>query len=350
MEHFQNISDYIQYEIDEIENEIADLEQKKLYTVQSRLDPMHEYSDEEFRKRFRLTKNSVIYLNSLIGKDLEPKVTRNGFTLSALDKILITLRYYAYKYFFSVDSTTLKLGVPSDDSEHDFSTDEGDDFRKENENVSSSSDDESGDMSSNRKRIKQKKVVHAQNDSTSNQSPPQLFQDLSPSFAMLPGLSNSTRQEDVSLMNSDQQLQIDQQIELVGQNGEEESNNANSFDHDDGNNGNLIYMRSNDPLPGNPVDYEFDIERQARLEQEAENEADQNRRLLAPRTEIRQRTRQPSKRQQNQQSFKVLGERQLQLVNLQIDYTKVLLENAKITQEKCKAELLLAERMNANNE
>lgn len=99
MDHLQNISDYIQYEIDEIENEIADLEQRKLYTVQSRLDPMHEYSDEEFRKRFRLTKNSVIYLHSLIAKDLEPKVTLIGFTLSALDKILITLRYYASACF-----------------------------------------------------------------------------------------------------------------------------------------------------------------------------------------------------------------------------------------------------------
>lgn len=99
MDDLQNISGYIQYEIDEIENEIADLEQKKPYTVQFRLDPMREYSDEEFRKRFRLTKNSVIYLYSLIGKDLEPKVTRIGFTLSALDKILITLRYYASACF-----------------------------------------------------------------------------------------------------------------------------------------------------------------------------------------------------------------------------------------------------------
>lgn len=236
---------------------------------------------------------------------------------------------------------------------HDYSTDEGDDFQKENENVSSSSDTDSDDsqqMSSNPKRIKRKKVVHAQNDSTSNQSAPQLFEDLSPSFGMLPGLSNSTRQEDLGLMNSDQQLQIDQQIELAGQNVEEESYNANSLDHDDGNNENLIYMRPDDQLPGNPEDYEFDIERQARLEREAETEANQNRRLLAPRNEIRQRARQPSKRQQNQDSFQVLRERQLQLVNLQIDYTKVLLENAKITQEKCKAELLLAERMNANNE
>lgn len=232
---------------------------------------------------------------------------------------------------------------------HDFSTDEGDDVQEVNENDSSCS--ESGDSrrkSSNRKRIKRKKVVHTQNDSNLNQHSPQLFEDLSPSFGMIPGLSNSTRQDDVSLMNSDQQLQIEQQIELVEQNVEEEDN-VNSFDHDDGNNENLIHMRPNDPLPGNSEDYEFDIDRQLRLEREAENESHQTRRLLAPRNEIRQRNRPPSKRQQNNDSFQDLRERQLQLVNLQIDYTKVLLENAKITQEKCKAELLLAERMNPNN-
>lgn len=94
------INELIQNEVDDIENQIADLERtKNVYTVQNRLNPMDDYSEENFRKRFRLTKRSVIYLHSLIGEDLEPKTTRFGFTLSAIDKILITLRYYATASF-----------------------------------------------------------------------------------------------------------------------------------------------------------------------------------------------------------------------------------------------------------
>ena len=92
-----------QIEIDNIENEINELtSNRKVYTVQTRLNPMQKYNDENFRKRFRLTKSSVIYLHSLIGADLEPIKTRVGFTLSALDKILITLRYYATACFQQV--------------------------------------------------------------------------------------------------------------------------------------------------------------------------------------------------------------------------------------------------------
>lgn len=100
MEYLLQYNDYIQNEIDNIENEIENLTTpRKAYTVQNRLNPMQNYSDEEFRKRFRLTKRSVMYLYSLIGADLEPKVTRDGFTLSAIAKILITLRYYATACF-----------------------------------------------------------------------------------------------------------------------------------------------------------------------------------------------------------------------------------------------------------
>ena len=92
-----------QIEIDNIENEINELtSNRKVYTVQTRLNPMQKYNDENFRKRFRLSKSSVIYLHSLIGADLEPIKTRVGFTLSALDKILITLRYYATACFQQV--------------------------------------------------------------------------------------------------------------------------------------------------------------------------------------------------------------------------------------------------------
>lgn len=107
-----DIIEFIQDEIDYIENQIADLQTtRNVYTVQPRLNPMQDYSDETFQKRFRLAKRSVIYLHSLIGADLEPIKTRIGFTLSALDKILITLRYYATACFQQVSADFYGVSV-----------------------------------------------------------------------------------------------------------------------------------------------------------------------------------------------------------------------------------------------
>lgn len=114
------LSEYIQNEIDAIETQIAELENsRKAYTIQERSNPMEDFNDEHFRRRFRLTKESVQYLHSLIGNQLEPKTTRPGTSLSALDKILITLRYYAtgcYHLvsadFFGVAESTVCRIVP----------------------------------------------------------------------------------------------------------------------------------------------------------------------------------------------------------------------------------------------
>lgn len=105
MEQLLALNDYIQNEIDDIENQIFELQtQKKAYVVRKRLNAFEEYSDEDFQKRFRLSKAAVNYLHSLIKNDLEPETTRIGFTLSAMDKILITLRYYATASFHRVSS------------------------------------------------------------------------------------------------------------------------------------------------------------------------------------------------------------------------------------------------------
>ncbi|XP_031637843.1 putative nuclease HARBI1 [Contarinia nasturtii] len=80
---------------------------------------MDTFTDNEFRRRFRLSKNTVQYLYTLIGDGLEPLVTRTGFTLSGLDKILITLRYYAsasYNLvtadFYGVSETSVRNIIP----------------------------------------------------------------------------------------------------------------------------------------------------------------------------------------------------------------------------------------------
>lgn len=86
----------LQEEFDHLENQIQEIEYaRKAYTIRPRLDPMQVYNENEFRRRFRLPKDTVRFLYNLIGAELEPKVERPGFTISGMDKILITLRYYA---------------------------------------------------------------------------------------------------------------------------------------------------------------------------------------------------------------------------------------------------------------
>lgn len=104
MENLLNIeNERLQAEIDRLEDEIQTIQSaRKPYTIRARPDPMLIYSDNEFRRRFRLTKDAVRYLYNLIGAELEPIVERPGFTISGLDKILITLRYYATANYFLV--------------------------------------------------------------------------------------------------------------------------------------------------------------------------------------------------------------------------------------------------------
>lgn len=97
MDNLFNVqNDILQAQVDALEAEIHLVtDGRKNYTVQQRFNAMDIYNENEFRRRFRLTKTAVEFLYSLIGADLEPLVAREGFTISGMDKILITLRYYA---------------------------------------------------------------------------------------------------------------------------------------------------------------------------------------------------------------------------------------------------------------
>lgn len=53
---------------------------------------------------FRLTKEAVQYLHSLISDKLEPKTVRENFTITALQKNLITFRYFATASIHQVKS------------------------------------------------------------------------------------------------------------------------------------------------------------------------------------------------------------------------------------------------------
>lgn len=95
--------DVLDAEVHDLENELHQLTSiRKPYTIRARLNPMEIYSENEFRRLFRLSKTTVLYLYSLIGADLELLVTRDNFTISGLEKILITLRYYATASFYLV--------------------------------------------------------------------------------------------------------------------------------------------------------------------------------------------------------------------------------------------------------
>lgn len=89
-------NDILQAQVDDLEAQINSITNaRKDYTIQVRLNPMEKYNEEEFRRRFRLTKTTVQSLYNLIGAELEPVLTRERFTISGMEKILITLRYYA---------------------------------------------------------------------------------------------------------------------------------------------------------------------------------------------------------------------------------------------------------------
>lgn len=98
---FEN--DLLGAEIEDLENEIfLATSNRKPYTIQARPNPMEMYNDNEFLRRFRLSKANVQFIYSMIGAELEPVASRKNFTISALDKILITLRYLATGCFYLV--------------------------------------------------------------------------------------------------------------------------------------------------------------------------------------------------------------------------------------------------------
>ncbi|GBL85681.1 Putative nuclease HARBI1 [Araneus ventricosus] len=70
------------------------MESKRERKVKKRRDLFVELDDYEFRRRFRLTKESVVELTLLIHEKLESKTTLNN-ALSAVEQVLIALRFYA---------------------------------------------------------------------------------------------------------------------------------------------------------------------------------------------------------------------------------------------------------------
>lgn len=77
----------------ESDYEINNIHVKRNKTFQDRLDISY-FDDVEFTKRFRFSKNAVMYLESVLKNDLEP-IDFRGYPLSTVQQIMIALRYYA---------------------------------------------------------------------------------------------------------------------------------------------------------------------------------------------------------------------------------------------------------------
>lgn len=73
------------------------IQRKRKYTVRQRIDPFTYYDEDEFKRRYRMSKNLVEMLYNLIDGQitLEPMLVRENFTIPGITKLLIALRFYA---------------------------------------------------------------------------------------------------------------------------------------------------------------------------------------------------------------------------------------------------------------
>lgn len=73
------------------------LERKRKYTVRPRIDVYTYYDEDEFKRRYRMSKELSGMLYNLIDgpNSLDPIAVRENFTIPGITKLLIALRFYA---------------------------------------------------------------------------------------------------------------------------------------------------------------------------------------------------------------------------------------------------------------
>ena len=74
---------------------------RRIRHLRGRLNPLKEYDDGNFRRRFRLRKDSAITLTDILKDDLQHQ-TRRELPLTPLQQVLVTLRFYATASFQQV--------------------------------------------------------------------------------------------------------------------------------------------------------------------------------------------------------------------------------------------------------
>ena len=71
-------------------------------------DPLHGWTDEDLRKRYRFGKHGIDFLTNLLKNDLE-RPTHRSSALSVQQQVLLTLRFYASGSFLQVIGDTLGM-------------------------------------------------------------------------------------------------------------------------------------------------------------------------------------------------------------------------------------------------
>jgi len=98
-----------------VAREIVDLENEKIIILRRQLgwnNPMNSYSDNEFKTRFRLSKESAINFLSFIIEDLK-RTSKRGLPVPPLYEFLIVLRFYANDSFQIVSGDLVNISQPS---------------------------------------------------------------------------------------------------------------------------------------------------------------------------------------------------------------------------------------------
>lgn len=208
------------------------------------------------------------------------------------------------------------FGVESDNAVGDFSPDD-ESYDETKDIESDSTTDASIDLT--RKTATKRR---AKASKTSSQVLQQNFDNMYLSFGMIPEY-NPLPENEMQTSQNTESMQNDDNSNNRNEANTTAADRRDEFDFD----------------LENLEDDEFSIDRQLRLRREQEEEearANMGRRLLAPREEIRHRNRQPkkNKKQSNPESIDMLKEKQLKLLDLQMDYHKILIENAKVTLQK----------------
>lgn len=247
-----------------------------------------------------------------------------------------------------VDSSTLKFGVESDNTNCDFSPDEDEIY---DETKSPSSTDQSDAVTPGKRAVMRKKMSQINIAETSS------------TFGLVPGIDAFSRENE----NIDDDSQLDREMDEIRQQVEREQNliSPNSINETVAESSqprtepvNMTLNTDDNALPGFenalPEDDEWELDRRIRLTREMEQEQGHlNRRLTAPPNEIRRRNRSRQTQSANRNgnsTIDSLREKQMQLVDLQIDLQKVLLENAKITQKETQEKYLYTKALRMSAE
>ncbi|CAG4934566.1 unnamed protein product [Colias eurytheme] len=94
-----DIFDIIEDEFDEFFDRVTGPRRKPLF--RNRSNNMEKYDDTDFKIRFRLSKVAVNYVFSLIHDKITAPTSRN-YAITPMDRLLLTLRYYATGSFLTV--------------------------------------------------------------------------------------------------------------------------------------------------------------------------------------------------------------------------------------------------------